>query len=81
MALERELEAFQRELPNLLRDEANRGKYVLIHGDEVRGVWPTVDDALEAGYNAFGLDPFLVKEITDAEKPRYFSRSVTRWDS
>lgn len=78
MALERELETFRRELPNLLQDAAKRGQFALIHGDQVHGIWPTVDEALEAGYTQFGLDPFLVKEVTDRETPRYFSRSVTR---
>lgn len=81
MALERELETFRRELPTLLQDAGKRGQYALVHGEQVHGVWPTVDEALEAGYQTFGLDPFLVKEVTDNETPQYFSRSVTRWQS
>jgi hypothetical protein len=81
VALERELETFRTALPSLLQDEANRGKYALVHCDQVHSVWDTVDAALEAGYNAFGLEPFLVKEITDHEQPKYFSRSVTQWPS
>jgi len=34
------------------------------------------DDALAAGYDRFGTDPFLVQEITDDERPKYFSRNV-----
>jgi hypothetical protein len=78
MALERELASFRRELPKLLRDPANRGKHALIHGDAVHSVWDTVDDALSAGYDAFQLEPFLVKEIVEHERPRHFSRNVSR---
>ncbi len=81
MSLERELETFRRELPNLLRDPANRGKYVLIHGDDLHGVWPTIDAALATGYDKFQLEPFLIKEVVEHETPRHFPRNVTRWPS
>ena len=78
MALDRELETFGRELPNLLRTESNRDKFVLIHGDKVDSVWNTVEEALDTGYERFGLDVFLAKKITEHEKPVYFSRNLTR---
>jgi hypothetical protein len=58
--------------------EGCRGKYGLVHGDRVDSVWDGKDQALEAGYERFGLEPFLVKEITDHEEPRFFSRNVIR---
>ena len=67
-ALEHELETFHRELPKLLQGAGNRGKYALVYGDLVSGVFATVDAALEAGYERFGLNAFLVKEITDHEE-------------
>jgi len=78
VALEQELQAFERELPRLLQDPQNRDKFVLIHGDRVEGVWPTTEEALQAGYERFGLEPFLVKKITEHEKPLYFSRNIHR---
>lgn len=78
MTLDHEMEIFQRELPNLLRTESNRDKFVLIHGDKVDSVWDTVEEALDAGYERFGLEVFLVKKITEHEKPVYFSRNLTR---
>jgi len=41
----------------------------------VDSVWD-VDEALEAGYERFGLDPFMVKEIAEREQPIYCSRNV-----
>jgi hypothetical protein len=60
MALEKELESFQRELPNLLAEE---GKFVVVSGDQVVGAYTSYEDALKVGYEKFGLKPFLVKKI------------------
>lgn len=78
VALEKEMEAFRRELPALLADPVNVGRYVLIGGDPagVVGVYATFDAALASGYDTFGLASFLVKEVTDHEKPHYFSRNL-----
>ncbi len=76
MALERELETFLRELPRLLADPANRGRFALVHGDSVDSLWPTLEAGLEAGYLRFGVEPFMVKEITEHEETQYFSRNL-----
>jgi hypothetical protein len=76
VALERELDTFQKALPSLLEVEENRGKYALIHADRVDSIWDTVDDALAAGYDRFGLEAFLVRQIIEYERPQYFSRNL-----
>jgi hypothetical protein len=70
MALEKELETFRRELPKLLADSNNRDKYALVFGERIEGVWPTREEALAAGYERFNIQPFMVKRITEREKPR-----------
>jgi hypothetical protein len=77
MALEHELDTFRTQLPILLTDPANQGKYALVAGDRVDSTWPTEEEALAAGYERFD-GPFLVKQITAHEEPRYFSRNITR---
>ncbi len=62
MELERELATYQRELPRLLQ-EGHEGKFVLVYGDRIDSLWPTEDDAYEAGCARFGLDSFLIKQI------------------
>ena len=62
--LEAELATYERELPNLL---AKEGKWVLVHGQAVEGIFDTFDDALDAGCERFGLNPFLVKQIFAVE--------------
>ena len=60
MALERELQTYERELLKLL---AHEGKYALIHGDDVIGIFDTFAEALTVGYGRFGLDSFMAQPI------------------
>lgn len=67
MALEQELQTYYRELPNLREQE---GEFILIHHRTVAGVWDTLEQALDAGYERFGPgEPFLVKKLQAEEKP------------
>jgi hypothetical protein len=78
VALEKELETYLRERPRLLA-EGHAGQFVVIHGEEVVGVYPDLGQALTAGYDRFGLDEsFMAREITESDKPLHFSRNVTR---
>lgn len=73
MALEREMEIYRCELPRLLADE---GKFVLIYGTEVLGIFEDEGDAVEAGYRRVGFaTPFLIKQIRQKE-PVYVVPSV-----
>jgi hypothetical protein len=73
MALEKELEVYQRELPKLL---AQAGKFAVIFDDTVVGVFATYEDALQAGYAKAGLDPFLIKRIEATETVQCFTREL-----
>jgi len=48
------------------------GKYVLIRGDEIVGIFNSKGDAIAQGYERFGNVPFLVKEIVKVETPQNF---------
>ena len=65
MALEKEIETYKKNLPELLAEE---GKFVLIKGEEVAGTYAAYEDALEEWYRRYGLDGFLVKQIQAVEK-------------
>ena len=71
--LQKEQQTYERELPKLLAQE---GKYALIHEEEVAGVFDSYADALQAGYEKFGLQPFLVKQIEAVERVHCFTREV-----
>lgn len=78
-SLEKELATYEREKDKLVL--ANDGKFVLIHGDAIAGVWDTYKDALTAGYSQFGLKPFLVKRIEGIERVLFFTRDLSLPDS
>ena len=73
MPLEAEQATYDRELPNLL---SQSGKYVVIGGAEVVGVYDTYEDALKVGYDRFRLGPFLVKQVTRVGRVQRFTRDI-----
>jgi hypothetical protein len=42
------------------------GRYVVIKGEEVAGVWPSYEAALDGGYERFGPVAFFVKQLPNA---------------
>ena len=73
MALEKELETYYAQLEKLL---AHEGRFVVIHGDEIEGIWQTFEDALKAGYKKFGLSPFMVKQILAVEPVHHYTHEL-----
>jgi hypothetical protein len=71
MALEREMETYLRKLPEL---KDSPGKFALVHGDDLVGVFAAYEDALKAGYERFQLEPFLVKKIEVIETVHSITR-------
>jgi hypothetical protein len=70
-SLEREIATYTGKLPEL---QMHSGKFVLIKGDDVVGIFDSYRDALKAGYEQFRLEPLLVKQIAVVEKALQFSR-------
>lgn len=75
MGLEMESATYHRELPRLLT-EGGEGKYVLIREHEVAGVYTSYMDAMSAGYEKFGLEPFFVKKIEAVEEIKVITRHI-----
>ena len=73
--LEKELATYESRKQEFVA--SNEGKFVLIQGDEVAGFWDTYKDALAAGYQKFGLTPFLVKRIQGIERVLFFTRDLS----
>ena len=59
----KELTTYEQHRERLLRD---CGKYVVIYGEVLAGPWERYSDALQKGYEQFGLAPFLIKRIERA---------------
>jgi hypothetical protein len=69
-----ELETYKRHRDELLG--RSEGKYVLVYGEEIAGVFDSEKDAIEQGYERFGNVPFLVKQIAKVETPESFVSSL-----
>lgn len=52
------------------------GRFALIKGTEVRGLYDTQNDAITVGYETYGNVPFLAKEIAPFERPATFTRDI-----
>jgi hypothetical protein len=50
----------------------SEGKFALIHGDQVLGVFDSQQDAITQGYERLGNVPFLVKQILRFDVPQNF---------
>ena len=73
MALDKELAVYRRNL----KDWSSRsGEFVLIRGEEVGGFYTSYDDALQAGYEKFGLESFFVKQINVVEQADFVTRFI-----
>lgn len=68
MALEKEKATYEAHKQELL---AYEGKFSVIHGDVITGIWDTYDDALRFAYQTHGMEPFMVKQVYAIE-PVYY---------
>lgn len=73
MPLEVEQRTYDRELSTLIK---SAGKFALVEGERVVGVYDTYDDALKVGYDSFGLKPFMVKRIEVIPTAHCFTRDL-----
>jgi hypothetical protein len=74
--LEKELQVYKLRKKELLGKA--KGKFVLIKGDEIIGVFESQIDAINHGYEKYGNTPLLVKEILEFEIPRTLSSSLLK---
>ncbi|MCY3878928.1 MAG: hypothetical protein OXF74_07090 [Rhodobacteraceae bacterium] len=71
--ISKELDYFRRHLQDW---EGHEGEYVLIKGEKAVDFFSSYDDALKRGYREFGLESFLVKQISVVECASFISRSI-----
>src|SRR5262245_47362761 len=64
--LAREWETYRREVGRLLA-AGEEGRYALIHGDDIVGIFDTWDEAREAGLNRYLLQAHMVRPILSRE--------------
>lgn len=73
MALEKEVATYDANLDTL---KAQEGKFVLIKGEEIVDLFATYEDAIKEGYQKFGLEPFLVRQIRAIEQVHFITRFI-----
>lgn len=69
--LDKELSTFEANKGALLASAM--GKFVLIKGEDIFGTFDTRADAVGRGYEEFGNEPFLVKEVLEMDVPAEFA--------
>lgn len=71
--LSAEVQAFEKMLPELMK---HAGKFALIHGNTLAGVYTAYEDALKIGYEKYGVTPFLVRKIAQTQHIAFISRMI-----
>lgn len=71
--IRRSQKAFLRDLPELLNDDALRGKRIAYHGDERIGIAPSeeplIPECLRLGLSDDQYDLFVIEEIEEVTSP------------
>jgi hypothetical protein len=70
LPLATELRTFDEHRDELMGRAA--GKYALVHGNEIVGLYDTEHDAIVEGYRRLGNVPFLVKVVAPVDVPEQF---------
>ncbi|MCB0825602.1 MAG: hypothetical protein KDC26_05395 [Armatimonadetes bacterium] len=60
MVLDQEIRTYHEQMTALL---PHAGKFVLIKGSSVLGIYENLSDALTTGHEKLGFEPFFVREI------------------
>jgi hypothetical protein len=71
--LQTEIDFFERQRLELFSQAP--GKYALVKGAALLGIFDTELEAVRAGYRLVGNEPFLLKHIVEADVPLVFSPS------
>ena len=69
------IETYEKNRPSLM---ASAGRYVVIQGSNILGIWDTYEDALKSGYEKCGIDGrFLVTQIQGPlDGIQHFTRDI-----
>lgn len=72
---EQEIKLLKKHLSKLKKQNPNGG-FVVIKGNEILGLWLNRQDALKQGFEKYGNQPFLVRNIQDQNSVLRFSRPI-----
>jgi hypothetical protein len=69
--LEKNLKYFKEQLPKLL--ETDVGRFAVGRSGDDFSCWDTYPDAIQWGYQKYGLKPFIVKQVVRFERPEFIN--------
>lgn len=72
---EKELETLKKQLFEL-KQQYPQGGFVVIKDQEILGVWLDRQDALKQGFEKYGNEAFLVRNMNDQSSILNFSRQI-----
>jgi hypothetical protein len=73
-SLAEEMATCRAHLPRLVTED--RGRFVLVKGADIAGIFIDRSEAIQEGYRRFGIVPFLVRQITPDEPTVYLPNVV-----
>ena len=71
-----ELQCFENQLQDLR--ELYDGQHLLVKGNAVVGAFATPEEAYCAGVEKYGATPFLIRQVSSAEKDAAHSKTYSR---
>ena len=76
--LYQEWEFYRREVGRLLA-EGQDGRFVLIKGEEIIGIWDTAEEAEALAYHKYPMQPCLIQQVRSREPLIRLSSRARRW--
>jgi len=74
MALEKEIAAFEAQKADLMKN--HMGKFVVFKDENLISAYDTFDTAAQEAIKKFGKGPFLIRQVTELDKPMTMPSSV-----
>jgi len=59
------LDYFEKNLPEWLKDDLKKNKYVVIHDESIKGIYDTAKAAADFAFKKFTLGDFIIQEVFD----------------
>lgn len=70
------IEFFRAQLPTLLGNPLLRGKFVVVHDQQVKQSFDTFDSALRFAVSQFPSDEFVIQQVVDDNEAINFLRAA-----
>lgn len=73
---QKNIDFFQKELPDLLKDIAYQGKFIVINNEQIKGSYDSFESALNFAVSNFSANDFIIQQVIDDKERINFIRSA-----